>query len=382
MRCFQPIILACFLACLTGVVYGDPTITAFFSPVGGAADAVQERIDSAQSKIDVFAYAISNLRISDALKRAVARGVTVRMVVSRGQESPQYTTAGQLSDAGVQTKTDRKEALMHTKAILLDDLTVICGSYNWTRAAEQSNAECLLIIDDANLTALFEQDFTKHWEHSAAFHLKETNEKSQNQINPAPIFRSCDNGSCNWPPALRRGFRQYQRRIDIQPMERTGLCPADGYSAKPAVGKTDWCTVDDAVLVSPLGEHRNCHPRHVGRTRCEQADFVVQFLHRRKPRALAILSAAYRSLSSCRGLFGPHRKHSDTYGRPRFRDAGPDPERSDVHFRLCNFPRHGKHQLAELEQLRCCDRCGRRERGFLRRLAVGCWHVALSHGRH
>ncbi len=42
---------------------------------------------------------------------------------------------------------------MHHKTIIIDDAVVITGSYNFTKSAEQSNDENLLIINSPSLAA-------------------------------------------------------------------------------------------------------------------------------------------------------------------------------------------------------------------------------------
>lgn len=41
--------------------------------------------------------------------------------------------------------------IAHNKVMVIDGRTVITGSFNFTKAAEESNAENLLVIDDADL---------------------------------------------------------------------------------------------------------------------------------------------------------------------------------------------------------------------------------------
>ncbi len=46
---------------------------------------------------------------------------------------------------------DTEHALAHNKVILIDGDTVITGSFNFSRAAEERNAENLLVIRDQEL---------------------------------------------------------------------------------------------------------------------------------------------------------------------------------------------------------------------------------------
>jgi phosphatidylserine/phosphatidylglycerophosphate/cardiolipin synthase-like enzyme len=52
-------------------------------------------------------------------------------------------------------------AIAHNKVMVIDSRTVITGSFNFTKAAEESNAENLLVIDDAELAKKYTQNWTE-----------------------------------------------------------------------------------------------------------------------------------------------------------------------------------------------------------------------------
>ena len=52
-------------------------------------------------------------------------------------------------NAGIQTLIDDKHAIAHNKVMVIDSTTVITGSFNFTKAAEERNAENLLVIKEA-----------------------------------------------------------------------------------------------------------------------------------------------------------------------------------------------------------------------------------------
>ena len=71
--------------------------------------------------------------------------------------------------AGVPTWIDSKHAIAHNKIILIDDSTTITGSFNFTKAAEESNAENLLIIKGHRaLVNSYHQHFASHKAHCQA----------------------------------------------------------------------------------------------------------------------------------------------------------------------------------------------------------------------
>lgn len=144
-------------------------IDVYFSPKGGAAPAIAERIDAAKTSVHVMAYAISEDQITRALIGASKRGVKVRLIVDRHEQGGAGSTASKIKKAGVPTLVDRAHTLMHNKYAVIDDSIVITGSMNWTTSGSEKNAENMLIIENAGLAKIFQADFAKHLAHSTTY---------------------------------------------------------------------------------------------------------------------------------------------------------------------------------------------------------------------
>ena len=63
--------------------------------------------------------------------------------------------------AGLDVWLDANPKNMHDKIILIDGMIVITGSYNFTASAEKKNDENILIIHNADIAALYLQDFQR-----------------------------------------------------------------------------------------------------------------------------------------------------------------------------------------------------------------------------
>jgi len=140
-----------------------------FSPHGGCTALVVKVIQSARTSIRVLAYSFTSAPIANALVEAHKRGVDVRVVVDKSQKSARYTSANFIANAGIPVRIDFKHAIAHNKVIVVDGHTVEQGSFNYTRAAENSNAENVLVNwDNPKLAELYLRDWKKHWDHSEA----------------------------------------------------------------------------------------------------------------------------------------------------------------------------------------------------------------------
>ena len=67
---------------------------------------------------------------------------------------------------GIHTLIDAEHAIAHNKIMIIDKETVITGSFNFTKAAEEKNAENLLILKSKELAKLYIDNWNKHKKHS------------------------------------------------------------------------------------------------------------------------------------------------------------------------------------------------------------------------
>lgn len=142
----------------------------YFSPDGGATSAIVQEINKARRHILIQAYGFTSVPIAQALVEAHKRGVKVQAVLDKSNETAQYTGATFLQNAGVPVLIDAKHAIAHNKVMVIDDKTVITGSFNFTKAAEEKNAENLLIMkENPELVRRYTQNFLAHARHSTRY---------------------------------------------------------------------------------------------------------------------------------------------------------------------------------------------------------------------
>jgi len=143
-------------------------VEVYFSPKGGAEAAIVRTVAKAQHEVRVLAYSYTSASIHDALVAAHKRGVQVTVILDKSQRTAKGSKLGSLQAEGVPVFIDAKHAIAHNKVMILDKSRVITGSFNFTGAAEERNAENLLILDNPSLSAKYLQDFDRHLEHAVA----------------------------------------------------------------------------------------------------------------------------------------------------------------------------------------------------------------------
>jgi phosphatidylserine/phosphatidylglycerophosphate/cardiolipin synthase-like enzyme len=57
--------------------------------------------------------------------------------------------------------------------MIIDRATVITGSFNFTRSAEEKNAENLLVIPSTELTAEYLENWRRHSKHSERYKVRQ-----------------------------------------------------------------------------------------------------------------------------------------------------------------------------------------------------------------
>jgi phosphatidylserine/phosphatidylglycerophosphate/cardiolipin synthase-like enzyme len=93
------------------------TIDAYFSPRGGATEAIVKEISSAKSEILVQAHSFTSKPIAKALVDASKRGIKIETVLDKSQCNEKYTSADFVAHAGIPTYIDTAHAIAHNKII-------------------------------------------------------------------------------------------------------------------------------------------------------------------------------------------------------------------------------------------------------------------------
>jgi phosphatidylserine/phosphatidylglycerophosphate/cardiolipin synthase-like enzyme len=167
-HCFFILLVLCLpcQALSADLILHDAPVEVYFSPHGGATESLVRRIDAARRDIAVLAYSFTSRPVVEALCRAVARGVHVEAVLDRSQRAARGGQGQTLASCGGTVYIDARHAIAHNKIMVFDGRTVSTGSFNFTAAAENSNAENLVIIDSPDLARLYSEDWERHRAHA------------------------------------------------------------------------------------------------------------------------------------------------------------------------------------------------------------------------
>ena len=135
-----------------------------FSPNGGCQDAIVSEISKAQKTIDIAMYYLTSREIAQELVKAKDRNVKIRIVLDKSQETQKFSKSRYLIKRGFEVKYHTGSGIMHNKFAIIDNRTLITGSFNWTPTADQKNEENLLIMTDEELIKKYQKRFENLWE--------------------------------------------------------------------------------------------------------------------------------------------------------------------------------------------------------------------------
>jgi phosphatidylserine/phosphatidylglycerophosphate/cardiolipin synthase-like enzyme len=136
----------------------------YFSPDDGAVAEIVAEIQAARERIRFLAFIFTSEEIADAMIERSQAGVVVQGVIEGRNTDQSNSQYDRLRAAFHDLLTDGNPYIMHHKVIIIDDKTVILGSYNFTRSAEAYNDENILIIHDPEVAGLFVEEFGRVYE--------------------------------------------------------------------------------------------------------------------------------------------------------------------------------------------------------------------------
>ena len=93
-----------------------------------------------------------------------SRGVSIRIISDDVSSKFPGADIYYLASKGVPCTMDRnKKFHMHNKFVIIDEVILVTGSFNWTAQAVTSNQENLVVIENETLVKDYLKEFNKLW---------------------------------------------------------------------------------------------------------------------------------------------------------------------------------------------------------------------------
>lgn len=137
---------------------GEVLLENYFCPEDHCAAHVKEQLQGAQSSIYFMAFSFTHEGIANVLLLQHLRNVSIKGVMEARQVS-KYSKFNVLQYHLKDIYKDGNPQNMHHKVFIIDNKTVITGSFNPTAGGDERNDENLLVIHDKNISWRFLQEF-------------------------------------------------------------------------------------------------------------------------------------------------------------------------------------------------------------------------------
>ncbi|NJN65793.1 MAG: DUF1669 domain-containing protein [Chloroflexaceae bacterium] len=137
------------------------TIENYFSPQDGIEEHIVHSLGQAQQSIRFLAFSYTSDPIAEAMLERYQAGVMVRGVFESRNAHGTGAEFERLQEAGMDVLEDGNCYTMHHKVIIIDDATVITGSYNFSKRAEEDNDENVIILQDPAIASQFGEEFER-----------------------------------------------------------------------------------------------------------------------------------------------------------------------------------------------------------------------------
>ena len=144
---------------------GEGAISIIFAAEADEVAALKAEIARAESAIRIMTFIFSLDELSEAiLEQAANPGFTVQGVFEKRNSTASWSQLPALHCAGAAMRQDGNRYILHHKVIIIDEHTVITGSFNFSRSAAKNNDENIVIIRDSTIAGLYLDEWKRIWD--------------------------------------------------------------------------------------------------------------------------------------------------------------------------------------------------------------------------
>ncbi|MCZ2096613.1 MAG: phospholipase D-like domain-containing protein, partial [Anaerolineae bacterium] len=141
---------------------GTP-IGIYFAAEGDVIGAINSTLQGAQHSIRFMTFSFTVDTIASTIIQRAGAGVAVQGIFERTGSETQFAELTPLFCAGLPVRQDGNPFVLHHKVFIIDDATVLTGSFNISDNATNSNDENLVRITDPDLAAQYVAEFDRRW---------------------------------------------------------------------------------------------------------------------------------------------------------------------------------------------------------------------------
>jgi phosphatidylserine/phosphatidylglycerophosphate/cardiolipin synthase-like enzyme len=141
---------------------GGTRVETYFSPQDDVAERLIALVDGeAQRHLYFMAFSYTHDGLGQSMVRRAQAGATVQGVFETTGSNTTYSEYGRLKQAGLDVYQDGNPWVMHHKVLVLDERTVVLGSFNFSEGADRSNDENVMVVEDPRLAQAYKTEYDR-----------------------------------------------------------------------------------------------------------------------------------------------------------------------------------------------------------------------------
>ena len=150
----------------------EPENNAYISHHDDLREIAIKNLKTAKNDLKICMFTISDNPLADTIDECYERGVNVRIITDDGKIFDKGSDIMPLSKKGINIRIDSDKSLMHHKFVIIDNIKLLTGSYNWTRTGADVNNENMLITTTNKIVRAYKKEFQRLWMEMSPLHKK------------------------------------------------------------------------------------------------------------------------------------------------------------------------------------------------------------------
>jgi len=140
------------------IIFNNYSLKNYFCPEDKCKEKIINEINNAQKSIHFLTFTFTDKDIAEAIILKKEQGVEVVGLIEKFQNH-KYSVYQNMVDNNINVTLYSKEGLQHNKLFIIDEKTVLTGSFNPTKAANEKNDENILVIEQTDIVEKYNAYF-------------------------------------------------------------------------------------------------------------------------------------------------------------------------------------------------------------------------------
>jgi len=147
---------------ITHILFNNHSLENYFCPEDECKEKVMKHLKSAQKSIYFMTFSFTDKDIANLLIEK-NKELAVRGIMEKKRINMKYNVFKMLKLGKVDVLLDENPHTFHHKVFIIDNETVITGSYNPTKSADERNDENILIISSKQTAEKYLEEWKQKW---------------------------------------------------------------------------------------------------------------------------------------------------------------------------------------------------------------------------